>query len=183
MAKNATNDPAAEQSDRESRAGETAQSNSGGGRLLLTVVLLIGLVTASASAAVLAALFIIRPAAAEQAAEEPAVSAEPEAESAPAEFAFDEDLIVNVYQTQQRRFLSVRPVFVLESKEGVKEMKAKKVEVQHLMIGILKGKTLEQLDEPQATNTIGREIADAVNAELDLKAKVQRVYFTQFVVQ
>jgi len=185
MAKNPTTEPETQRTQSEERPAESTppRTGSGSGRVALTLLLLFAMVVASASTAVLAAVFIIRPAAEVKPVEQPAPPAESEGPPAPAEFTLKDDLIVNVYQTQQRRYLSVKPVFVLENKDGLKELESKKVELQHLMIGILKGKTLEQLDDPQAANAIGREIAEAANEQLGLTAKVKRVYFTQFVVQ
>lgn len=147
-------------------------------------VLLAGLILGSASAAVVAASLVVRPAAPRQAETAPAVAkAEEQKAEAPCEFTLEEPLIVNVYQTQQRRYLSVKPVLVLKGKSTLEKVKAKQVELQHLMIGILKHKTLEQLDDPDAANGIGREVQEMANLKLDVDAGIMSVYFTQFVVQ
>ena len=95
----------------------------------------------------------------------------------------DNPLIVNVYQTQERRYLSVKPVFVLTGDTILEKVKTNQAELQHILIGILKGKTLDQLDDPDAANVLGREIQAPANAKLDLDQGITRVYFTQFVVQ
>ena len=95
----------------------------------------------------------------------------------------DNPLIVNVYQTQERRYLSVKPVFVLTGAAMLEKVKANQAELQHILIGILKGKTLDQLDDPDAGNVLGREIQETANTKLNLDQGITRVYFTQFVVQ
>lgn len=149
----------------------------------LGLAILVCLVLGTASAAVVTASILIRP-------EKEAVETEPVAETTAeskdtelCEFTLEEPLIVNVFQTQQRRYLSVKPVLVLKGKEALEKTKSKQVEFQHLMIGILKHKTLEQLDDPDAVNSIGREVQEMANLKLDINSAVQSVYFTQFVVQ
>ena len=66
---------------------------------------------------------------------------------------------------------------------GFDRLKAKQVELQHVLIGMLKAKTLEQLDDPDAPNVIGREILETANLKLGLDNGITMVYFTQFVVQ
>ena len=148
-------------------------------RLLLAAFLLLGLMIGSASAAVVVASMVIKPPP-----PPPDKAAEPhKAEMKPCEFMLESQLIVNVYQTQQRRYLSVKPVLTCDGEETQKKLKEKTVEVQHLLIGVLKTKTLEQLDDPDATNVIGREIQEVVNLKLELKNGVTSVRFVQFVVQ
>ena len=149
--------------------------------LLLIVCIILG----TASAAVVMASIVIRPA--PQKVEETVAAQEQDASESKdttlCEFVLEEPLIVNVYQTQQRRYLSVKPVLVLKGKAALEKMTAKQVELQHLLIGILKHKTLEQLDDPDVANSIGREVQEMANLNLDVDAAVESVYFTQFVVQ
>lgn len=153
--------------------------------LILGAVLLVALVIGSASAAVVVASFALRPAnGSSTEAEESASSESADAtEGEPAEFAFEEALIVNVRQTQQRRYLSATPVFELANEKVKKTIEDRLVELKHLLITTLKAKTLEQLDDPQIANTLGREIQDAANTKLGLDGGITRVYFTQLVVQ
>jgi flagellar FliL protein len=153
-------------------------------RVWPAVLLLVVGIAGSASAAVVTASVVIRPAP-RKVQETAVVSKQTEEQNSEAscEFTLEEPLIVNVYQTQQRRYLSVKPVLVLSSKAVMEKLQAKQVEFQHLMIGILKHKTLEQLDDPDAANSIGREAQEMLNLKLDVDAGVQSVYFTQFVVQ
>ncbi len=165
---------------------------------LLGVVLLSGLVIGSASAAVVVASIVMQPSAstsvpghegAEATSSADTDSAKTGAEAKEStkkekyEFAMEEPLVVNVYQTKQRRYLSVKPVFVMESKAALGELEEKRVELQHLLIGVLKAKTLEQLDDPEITNALGREIQETANIKLALDPGIASVYFTEFVVQ
>jgi len=153
---------------------------------LIAAALLIGMVIGSASAALVVASLLLRntPARAEA---EPAPPAEKAAQTGkaekPCEYTIDSPLIVNVYQTQERRYLSVKPVFVLTGLPVLEKVKTNEAELQHILIGLLKGKTLDQLDDPDAGNVLGREIQETANAKLNLDQGITRVYFTQFVVQ
>lgn len=167
-------------------AGANVPAKSGAKQWILAILLLAGLVIGSASAAVVVASILIRPSgpqAEKKAAEAKADEEKKAGEKKPCEFALENALIVNVYQTQQRRYLSVKPVFVLDSEDTQKKLKDKQVELQHLMISVLKKKTLDQLDDPDSANVIGREIQEMVNLKFSLNNAVTSVYFTQFVVQ
>jgi len=169
--------------DAKAPAEKTAKAGSSP---LMAAALLVGMVIGSASAALVVASLLLRNTPAPAAAE-PAASAEKapvsEKDQKPCEYTIDNPLIVNVYQTQERRYLSVKPVFVLTGATMLEKIKANQAELQHLLIGILKGKTLDQLDDPDAGNVLGREIQETANTKLDLDQGITRVYFTQFVVQ
>ncbi len=182
MAKKEPKEAPAEKAPDKAEAQEAAQPSSrkgGAKQILLSLVLLIALVAGAAGAAVLATMFIIEPSKPEPTEPEP----QEVEEGREYEFKLEEALIVNVYQTQQRRYLSVKPVFVMESNGGLEQLKAKQGELLHVLIGILKGKTLDQLDDPQVTNTLSREIVETVNIKLELESPIARVRFMQFVVQ
>ena len=182
-------------------AAEQASPASGGKQVLLTGVLLLGLMVGSSSAAVLAASLLLKPAPAAQAAEgeggDAAAAAGSEAAAAPADaakgdkaaagariqVAFKDPIIVNVYRTNQRRLLSCQPVFVVSSEAAKKTLEDRMVDLQDLLIGVLKGKTLEQLDDPGVTSEVAREITELVNNKFELGSGVIEVKFSQFVVQ
>lgn len=153
---------------------------------LMAAALLIGMVIGSASAALVVASLLLRNAPAPAAVEtttSPEKTAAGAKDEKPCEYTIDNPLVVNVYQTQERRYLSVKPVFVLTGATMLEKVKANEAELQHILIGILKGKTLDQLDDPDAGNVLGREIQETANTKLDLDQGITRVYFTQFVVQ
>ena len=154
-------------------------------QLILGVALLLGMVVGSASAAVVIASIALRPSDPQAAkSEEPA--AQPttaESSEGQLEFPIEEALIVNVRQTNQRRYLSVKPVFAMVNEDALEAIKKKQGELQDLLIGVLKAKTLDELDDPEITRTLGREIQELANAKLDLNEGISRVYFTQLVVQ
>jgi flagellar FliL protein len=153
---------------------------------LMAAALLVGMVIGSASAALVVASLLLRNTPAHTEAEKTeSVEKAPAGDKIqkPCEYAMENPLIVNVYQTQERRYLSVKPVFVLTGAGVLEKIKANQAELQHILIGLLKGKTLDQLDDPDAGNVLGREIQETANTKLDLDQGITRVYFTQFVVQ
>ena len=174
-------------SDQETPAQETASPPTGKGKgMLLAAVLLLAMIIGSASAAVAIASVALRPSQPPetQPSEDTGLTEAPgeEAEEAQ-EFTFDEPMIVNVRDTDQRRYLSAKPVFVVTNKEELAKLVDKQGELQNLLIGVMKSKTLPQLDDPQITGSLGREIQDIANAKLGMDGKITRVYFTQLVVQ
>ena len=156
--------------------------------MLMGAVLLIAMVLGSASAAVVVASIALRPAKAAQAMnekqdEDTETDGTADGTAQPAAFEFEEPLIVNVRETQQRRFLSAKPVLVVADKKFLPKLQERQVEMKHMLITILKSKTLEQLDDPQIANTLGREVQEQLNAKLDLENAITKVHFTQLVVQ
>ena len=153
---------------------------------LMAAALLVGMVIGSASAALVVASLLLRnaPAHADAETAKPAekAAAGDKAEKS-CEYSVENPLIVNVYQTQERRYLSVKPVFVLTGAAALEKLKTNGAQLQNILIGILKGKTLDQLDDPDSVNVLGREIQETANTKLDLDQGITRVYFTQFVVQ
>jgi flagellar FliL protein len=163
-----------------------AEKKAKGPSPLIAAALLAGMVIGSASAALVVASLLLRNGPAQagaEAAKPPEKAPVAEKPETLCEYTTENPLIVNVYQTQERRYLSVKPVFVLTSTTVQEKLKANEAELQHILIGILKGKTLDQLDDPDAVNVVGREIQETANAKLDLDQGITRVYFTQFVVQ
>ncbi len=173
---------------------------------LVLLLLLLGLVIGSASGAVFTAFLVMRPSAPDatapdataqdgaETAENPekegaqtATESKKEGEEAEDKeqfvFTMEDSLIVNVYDTKLRRYLSAKPVFVMVDKDALARIEENTLELKHELIIILKGKTLDQLDDPQITNIIGREIQETANLKLDLGAGIARVYFPEWVVQ
>ena len=165
--------------------GAPAEKKTSAKQLLLGMALLLGMVVGSASAAVVIASIALRPSDPQAAKPEEPTGQPATAESSDGqlEFPIEEALIVNVRQTNQRRYLSVKPVFAMVSEDALEAIKKKQGELQDLLIGVLKAKTLDELDDPEITRTLGREIQELANARLDLNGGIGRVYFTQLVVQ
>lgn len=179
----AKQDTDAEAQEKPAPAGKGSGKGTSLGILLL-VVLMVG----CASAAVVAASMVMRAEKGDQAATDDATSdqavAEGNAQKAEHhEFTFKDPIIVNVYQTQQRRFLSATPVFILKSGDALSKVEERQVELKDLLIGVFKTKTLAELGAPDITAMLGREIVEAVNAKLELDSGLSKVLFAQFVVQ
>ena len=166
---------------------EQPAKKSGAMSLVMGIALLLAFLVGSASAAVVIASLALRPAQearrADAESETTAQPAQADGEAKPVMYEMADPLIVNVRDTQQRRFLSVKPVFTVASAEDLAKLQQNEVELKHVLITVLKSKTLEQLDDPQITNTLGREIQEQLNAKLDFDNAITKVQFTQLVVQ
>jgi len=92
-------------------------------------------------------------------------------------------IMVNVYKTRQRRYLVVKVTLMVKDRETLASIEKQKLEVRDQLISLLKAKTLEELDEPEVTQRLGREIQDALDLSLGLKRGIVGVFFSQFVVQ
>ena len=104
------------------QAKEPENKKGGLRQLVLATLLLLGLVIGSASAAVVIASVALRPAETEPAVPDESEGKETEGQEVevdPQEFAFEEAIIVNVRQTNQRRYLSTKPVFVMVNNESL----------------------------------------------------------------
>jgi len=179
---------AKEDTDAKAQEKNAPVSKGSGKGTFLGILLLVGLMVGCASAAVVAASMVMRAEKGDQAAADDATPdqavAEGNAQKAEHhEFTLKDPIIVNVYQTQQRRFLSAMPVLILKSSDALNKVEERQAELKDLLIGIFKTKTLADLDAPDITAVLGREIVEAVNAKLELDSGLSRVLFAQFVVQ
>ncbi len=91
-----------------------------------------------------------------------------------------EDLIVNPSHSDQ--FLLVNLAFEVKEDKDVEILTNRSVIVRDILIRILSGKTIEQLDGPDDKEALRQEIKDAVSTLLP-KGHLFNVYFANYIIQ
>ncbi len=91
-----------------------------------------------------------------------------------------EDLIVNPAQSDQ--FLLINLAFEVKEEGDMEIMEQRKVIVRDILIRILSGKTIDQLDGPDDKETLRQEIKEAVSSVLP-KGHLLNVYFANYIIQ
>ena len=94
-----------------------------------------------------------------------------------------EPFIVNIYDGQDLRYLRVKVELEVSGGEEAKaELTARKAQLRDAILVLLSAKTLMDIRDQQGKNQLRQEIFAAVS-KLTPPGKVQKVYFTDFVVQ
>jgi len=93
-----------------------------------------------------------------------------------------EDLVVNPQGTNGTRFLKVRIIAVVRSSGVGREMESRNTQLKHLLISIIKSKTVEEIDTPEGIEVLREDIKTGLNSILG-RGKVRQIYFTDFVLQ
>ena len=93
-----------------------------------------------------------------------------------------EPFIVNIYDGQELRYLKVKIEMEMVG-AGVKaEIDARLAPIRDSILVLLSSKTLQDVQDVQGKNQLKEEIMGAINKALP-PGKVDKVYFTDFVVQ
>lgn len=94
-----------------------------------------------------------------------------------------EPFIVNIYDGQDLRYLRVKVELEVSGGEEAKaELTSRKAQLRDAILVLLSAKTLMDIRDQQGKNQLRQEIFAAVS-KLTPPGKVQKVYFTDFVVQ
>jgi len=93
------------------------------------------------------------------------------------------EIYVNVSGTNMRRFLVVKLTIVFRDDAALSEFSKREMVARHSLIAMFKTRTLEDLDQPDITDVLGRASRDLVNGLLGTAGGAEEVYFTRFVVQ
>jgi flagellar FliL protein len=91
-------------------------------------------------------------------------------------------VVVNVAETEGRRYLKTSVELAINGTVP-KELETRKSQFVDLLITVLSSKSLAEVTSAEGREGIKTEILDRINAELGNASKVQRVFFTEFVVQ
>ena len=97
------------------------------------------------------------------------------------EFPLD-NFVVNVADTDNRRYLKVNVVLVYTEEEMEEELEKRTAEMRNSIIDILRKKTMEDVQKENATETIRTEVAERVNSILP-EGEILEVYLTDFITQ
>ena len=104
-----------------------------------------------------------------------------ESKAAPAIFPL-EPFIVNIYDGQELRYLRIKVEMEVANEEAKSELTAKQAQMRDTILVLLTTKTMLDIRDQQGKNQLRQEIFNAVGRIVS-PGKVQKIYFTDFVVQ
>ncbi len=163
---------------------EVAQEEKQSGRSLLARLLLVALTLGPTAAGAWLAYFYY-PTLAQAAEQFSGTNDDTEEETKPVEYGQFMELqgfIINPAGTDGTRYLMIN--LGLESADGgvLEELKEKEVVVRDTVLKLLGQRTVEELADISLRTQLKQELREAVNGVLR-KGKIDRVYFTQYVLQ
>ncbi len=91
-------------------------------------------------------------------------------------------LVVNPAGSRGNRYLAISIVFEMEAPKVKKEMEAKKVIIKDAVLRLLSERTVEELSDPERRDNLKKSLREEANGILS-KGEVDRLYFTEFVLQ
>lgn len=106
---------------------------------------------------------------------------EPEVQEPEHEYRLD-NYIVNLADSDQRRYLKVSMVLAYQEEELEEELESRKAQMSDRIIDILRGKKVEDIQNDDATNRIREEVTREINSILK-EGSIEEVYFTEFIIQ
>ena len=93
-----------------------------------------------------------------------------------------DNLVLNPAGSGGTRFLMVAVALELKDEKAKEELTRRDAEVRDLILGSLGERTVEQLSDVSARDSIKTELVDQLSKLLP-KSPVRRLYFPQFVIQ
>jgi flagellar FliL protein len=93
-----------------------------------------------------------------------------------------EEILVNVADTEGRRFLKASMTLETDSEELGHSIEHKMPVLRGRVIDLLSSKGMEELIHPSSRDTLRAEILDALNEEVS-GGEFKNLYFTEFLVQ
>jgi flagellar FliL protein len=93
-----------------------------------------------------------------------------------------EEILVNVAGTKGRRFFKTSLTLEVEGKELEKFAAERMPVLRGRVIDLLSTKTMDQLVQPTARDTLKMEILDTLNSEVS-GGEFRDLFFTEFLVQ
>ena len=93
-----------------------------------------------------------------------------------------EDIIVNPAESQGSQFLLINLAFEVKSEDDVELLKQRDVIVRDILIQLLSGKTLLELDGPDDKELLRKEIIESVSQLLP-EGHLYNVYFSNYIIQ
>lgn len=114
--------------------------------------------------------------------EEAAAGEERDASAAHGTFTELKGLVINPAESGGARYLAVSLAFETTSPEVVKELEAKEVVVRDAVLNLLSQRTVAELSAFEQREALKESLRAATN-DLLIHGTVDRLYFTQFVLQ
>jgi flagellar FliL protein len=93
-----------------------------------------------------------------------------------------EDILVNVAETQGRRYFKTSLTLEMEGKDLPKEAEQRLPLLRGAVIDLFSTKTLDQLVQPTSRDSLRSEILQKLNGQVTA-GQFRDVYFTEFLVQ
>ncbi|PWB82182.1 MAG: flagellar basal body-associated protein FliL [Candidatus Methylomirabilota bacterium] len=167
----------------ESPSGEEKKTPAAGGGKLKTIGMQAGIFIALAGAAFGLNIYLLKPMLVGTAKGQAQTAEKPKAERHPGKILPLDPAIVNIAETNGRRFLKVTvQIEIPEEEKVVKEVEARKPLLSDRLIQILARKSLEEVTSAGSLESLKRQIADQFAKELGAE-RLQDVYLTEFVIQ
>jgi flagellar FliL protein len=94
-----------------------------------------------------------------------------------------ENLVLNPSGSNGTRFLMAAVAAEVKDEKVKDEMTNRDAELRDAALRILGQRTVEQLADMSLREGIKKELIDSLNAKLQSKTAIKRVYFPQFVIQ
>ena len=91
-------------------------------------------------------------------------------------------IVVNLAETDGRRYLKAAIEVEPNGSKNLKEIEARRSQLVDLSIGLLSSKSLTDVTAIEGREKIKKELLERMNAELGGE-KISRIYFVEFVVQ
>jgi len=97
--------------------------------------------------------------------------------------AMMENLVLNPSGSNGTRFLMAAVAAEVKDEKVKEDMTSRDAELRDAVLRILGDRTVEQLADMNQRDAIKKQLTDSLNARLQSKTAIKRVYFPQFVIQ
>lgn len=94
-----------------------------------------------------------------------------------------ENLVLNPAGSNGTRFLMAAVAAEVKDEKVKEEMTGRDAELRDAVLRILGERTVDQLSDMSLREGIKKALVDSLNARLQSKSAIKRVYFPQFVIQ
>ena len=97
--------------------------------------------------------------------------------------AMMENLVLNPSGSNGTRFLMAAVAAEVKDEKVKEDMTGRDAELRDAILRILGDRTVEQLADMNQRDALKKQLTDSLNARLQSKTAIKRVYFPQFVIQ
>lgn len=93
-----------------------------------------------------------------------------------------EDIIVNPKNSEGGRFILINLALEVSSNSDIDILKTRDVQLRDILIQLISGKTITELDDPQDKENLRQEIRSAISGILP-PGHLRNVYFSNYLIQ